>query len=142
MAVYAVFEPPERGDDDAAKRAERIAFVRDGFYFWALVFGPLWVLWRRLWLAFAVYVAVLAALGMAEYAGWLRQGMASALSVLIALLVALEAPTLIRRKYAWHGWRDAGIVVADGIEAAEQRFFDRRVASRNAPATPAAEARA
>jgi len=24
---------------------------RDGFFVWAFIFGPLWLLWHRLWLA-------------------------------------------------------------------------------------------
>ena len=31
-------------------------FVRDGFYFWAFLLGPLWMLWRRLWLVLVVYL--------------------------------------------------------------------------------------
>ena len=48
--VYSVFEPPERGGD-AADHMERFMFVRDGFSFAAFLFGPLWFLWHRLWLA-------------------------------------------------------------------------------------------
>ena len=34
---------------------ERFVFVRDGFYFWAFLLGPVWMLWRRLWLVLRVY---------------------------------------------------------------------------------------
>ena len=30
---------------------DKFVFVRDGFHFWAMIFGPLWLLWNRLWLA-------------------------------------------------------------------------------------------
>ena len=55
MSVYTVHEPPQR-DLGASVDPERFVFVRDGFYFWAMIFGPIWLLWRRLWLALLFYV--------------------------------------------------------------------------------------
>ena len=49
MAIYTVHEPLPRKNETSAD-PDRFAFVRDGFYFWAFVLGPLWMLWRRLWL--------------------------------------------------------------------------------------------
>ncbi len=57
MAVYTVHEPLPR-KDEASADPERFVFVRDGFYFWAFVLGPLWMLWRRLWLVTLLYIAV------------------------------------------------------------------------------------
>ena len=57
MAVYTVHEPLPR-KDEASADPERFAFVRDGFYFWAFVLGPLWMLWRRLWLVTVLYFAL------------------------------------------------------------------------------------
>ena len=57
MSVYTVHEPPLRAAD-ALPDAERFAFVRDGFSFWAFLLAPLWMLWHRMWLVLAVYVAV------------------------------------------------------------------------------------
>ena len=54
MSVYTVHQPPQR-KTGASADPERFAFVRDGFYFWAMVFGPVWLLWRRLWLVLLLY---------------------------------------------------------------------------------------
>jgi hypothetical protein len=124
MAVYAVFEPRMR-DDDADRHAERITFVRDGFTWSAFIFGPLWMLRHRLWLAFVVYAVIFAAVGLAQYARALPPGTETVVGVMLALLIGLEAATLRRRKLLWWRWRDAGIVVADNLVSAEQRFFDR-----------------
>ena len=50
MPVFTVHAPV-----DAVRRADsdRFVFVRDGFHFWAFLFGPLWFIWHRLWLALA-----------------------------------------------------------------------------------------
>ena len=57
MAVYTVHQPPLK-KDEAAPDPERFAFVRDGFSFWAFLFGPLWMLRHRMWLVLLGYVAV------------------------------------------------------------------------------------
>ena len=67
MAIYAVFEPPVRDEEDA-DYAERFAFVRDGFSWAAFFFGPLWMLRHLLiieliaWLVLVGALAVLARL--------------------------------------------------------------------------------
>ena len=127
MAVYAVFEPRLRGDD-LNRQAEQVTFVRDGFTWSAFIFGPLWMLRHRLWLAFVVYVAVFVAVGIAQYMRVIPFGTGSLIALMLAFLIGLEAATLRRRKLLWWRWRDAGVVVADNLISAEQRFFDRWVA--------------
>ncbi len=127
MAVYAVFEPPARGGDPL-RHAERVAFVRDGFTWSAFLFGPLWMLRHRLWLAFVAYIVLFALLGWAEYDRRVPAGGETVIWIMLAVLIGLEAATLRRRKLLRWRWRDAGIVVADDLEAAEQRYFDRRIA--------------
>ena len=53
MAIYRAHAPI--GLDPLAS-ADRTRFVRDGFSFWALVLGPLWLLGHRLWLALGVWL--------------------------------------------------------------------------------------
>ena len=50
MPTYTVHAPPPR-KGEAATKPERFVFVRDGFYFWAFVLAPFWLLVHRLWLA-------------------------------------------------------------------------------------------
>ncbi len=61
MTTYTVHESPT-SSGGAAADAERLVFVRDGFYFWAFLLGPLWILWRRLWLVLLLYLVFEAAL--------------------------------------------------------------------------------
>jgi uncharacterized membrane protein len=127
MAVYAVFEPPAGGERLA--HAEKIAFVRDGFSWGAFIFGPLWLLWRRLWLPFVVYIVVVGVLSVAV--AYLRVGESAGalLALLVALLLGLEGPALRRGGYLRRGWRERGIVVGKGLPEAERRFFDQWVNS-------------
>ena len=143
MTVYTVHERKPRGDEIDAD-PDRTVFVRDGFYFWAFLLGPLWMLWHRLWLAFVLYVVIFVLLGWAEYARVIPAGSESVVVVLLALLIGLEAVTLRRRKLLWWRWRDAGVVIAEDLQAAEHRFFDRwapaRAGTAAAPAPSTAQA--
>ena len=136
MAVYTVHEPPLKAYESAPD-PHRFAFVRDGFSFWAFLFGPLWMLRHRLWLVLIGYlvtvVALLVGLRMLGVSGRAM----FVVMVLVALLVGFEAATLRRFTYGRRRWKHAGIIVGDDREVAEQRFFDAWV-RRQATATPSA----
>src|SRR5437763_2528137 len=68
MPVYTVHAPVTSSTDMAA--ADRFAFVRDGFHFWAAVFGALWLAWHRLWLSLLGWMGLMAAIAF----GSLRLG--------------------------------------------------------------------
>ena len=122
MAVYTVHEPPRR-DGDALAHTERFAFVRDGFSWPAFLFGPLWMLRHRLWLAFICYLIVVFVLGAAAHVAGAGDWVLG-ISLVVALLVGFEASTLRRYGLARRGWNTVGVVVGDDLESAERRFFD------------------
>jgi hypothetical protein len=123
MPAYTVHElppPPGQSDSDPA----RIMFVPDGFSFWAFLFGPLWLLWHRLWLALVGYIVVAIVLHLALVGLGAQTETRIAVSLLFALLFGLEANSLRRWTFSRRSWKNVGIVVADDIEHAERRFFD------------------
>ena len=127
MTVYMVFEPPP-APGDSLKRAERIEFVPDRFIWSAFLFGPLWMLWHRLWIALGGYIGVSVALTLGlRYAGVGEDARGFAMT-LFGLLVGVEAASLRRWTLLLKGCRDVGAVMGDTREAAERRFFDRYVA--------------
>lgn len=137
MSVYTVHAPPAGG---IGPDPERFVFVRDGFHFWAFVFGPLWLLVKGLWLAFVIYLAIVAAL---QAAIWLLSppyGVLALLTLLVHLLVGLEAGTIQRWTLKRRGWTALGVVTGTNREAAERRFFDRWVARSARSETPPAPA--
>lgn len=124
MTVFTVHEPkPKPKKREEAAPPERYAFVRDGFYFWAFVLGPVWMLWHRLWLVLLMYAVGMTAVEVALWALGLSAAVKFAVAVLIALLVGIEAGSL--RRWSLRRWTYRGIVVAPNREAAEHRFFDR-----------------
>ncbi len=143
MPTYTVHQPPPQ-PGETAPAPERFLFVRDGFYFWAFVLAPLWLLRYRLWLAFVIYLlaSVLLAIGLALV------GASSTVQffagVLFALLIGFEAATIRRWKLTRRGWKMLGFVVGEDIEMAERRFFaewtKRAAQAPSIPSPPAAAA--
>jgi hypothetical protein len=122
MTTFTVHESLPRKNEEAAS-PDRFAFVRDGFYFWAFLLGPLWMFWHGLWLVLVLYLAATVALQVALWALGVSAAVKFAVGVLVALLVGFEAGSL--RRWTLRRWIDRGIVVGPTREAAEHRFFDR-----------------
>ena len=135
MAIYTVHEPPLRANE-AAPNPERFVFVRDGFYFWAFLLAPLWMLRYRLWLVFIGYLVLVVALHLALRALGASPTVTALAALLLALLIGFEAASLRRFTLARRGWRNVGLVVGDDLELAERRFFDAWIKQPpgNAPA--------
>jgi len=123
MPAFSVLEPPRR-NRSASKHADQYVFLREKFSLGAFLFGPLWMIWRRLWTVLIIYLVLVgsAAYGLQLFGiGWLAL---AAVYTFIQLLIGLEATSLRRWTRVTHGWRDCGVVIADDIEMAERRFFD------------------
>lgn len=130
MATYLVFEPADGVRTQA--NAERVVFLHERFSVFAFVFTPLWLLRHRLWLGFLVWLVLFIAItATGNLVGF---GPYSALAAMYfpAFLFGLEGINLRARKLMRKGYRDAGVVIAEDIETAEQRFFETW---KNAPAS-------
>jgi len=139
MSVYTVYEPPLRAGE-IAPDPDRFVFVREGFYFWAFVLAPLWMLWHRMWLVLLLCVVIAAGIENASYYAGVGTAGVALIQLALAILVGLEAGTLRRFTLERRGYRNVGIVVGDDLESAEHRFFDAWVdaASSRRAAPPAA----
>jgi uncharacterized protein DUF2628 len=133
MPTYTVHEPPPR-KSDSVPSPERFVFVRDGFYFWAFVLAPLWLLVHRLWLALVGYLVLTFALGVAFFLIGAPAPVKFLAGFLIALLTGFEAATLWRWTLARRRWNTLGFVVGEDREIAEQRFYSEWAKRSGAPA--------
>ena len=134
MTTFTVHEPPPRKHEATASPV-RFAFVRDGFYFWAFLLGPVWMLYHRLWLVLLMYLAGTTGIQVALWGLGVSGLVKVTVALLIEVLVGFEAGTL--RRWSLRRWTNRGIVVAANRESAEHRFFDRWSGSL-APAEPPA----
>jgi hypothetical protein len=137
MSVYTVHAPPVDGTD-VRGTTDKFVFVRDGFSFWAFVFGPVWLLYQRLWLAFAGYMVLSIAQEVVLTLLHAGGGTRLAVMAVIVLLLGLEAASLRRWTLSRRKWRQLEVVVADDREAAERRFFERWTTMRGVDFDPSA----
>ena len=128
MPVYTVHAPVT--NNAGVRAADRFAFVRDGFHFWAALLGPLWLLWHGLWLALIGWIVVMVAVGFGMSALGVGGNALFLVDVLLALLMGFEAASLRRWTLSRRNWRQLDIVVAEDWESAERRFFDRWTAKQ------------
>ena len=136
MKLYAIH---------AARAAEAFAgpegarATRAGFSFAALVFGPLWLLARGLWLALIGYAVLAALVVLALRDGWLRLGAAVLLFALAHIYLAVEGRAL-RMQARWRAGRPlVDVVHAHSALEAEKIYLERALGTGGAP-TPRAEA--
>ena len=128
MPVYTVHAPTANGADLGA--TDKFVFVRDGFHFWAMTFGPLWLIWNRLWLATIGWIIAVIALDVLPGEARCRADGDFRPNVLAAILTGLEAASLQRWTLSRSRWRQLDTVVGDDEETAERRFFDRWTAGK------------
>ena len=121
MPVFTVHMPFAGAGDSAS--ADKSVFVRDGFHVWAFIFGPLWLLVHRLWLATVIYLVLLAGLEVALSLLQVRMDIRLVVMALIALLMGFEAASIWRWSFSRGRWHEVGLVVANDRESAERRFF-------------------
>lgn len=122
MPTYTVHAPPPR-TNEASRAPERFKFVRDGFYFWAFVLAPLWLLRHRLWLALLIYVVGYGASGIVMTLLRVPSNVQLIAGTLVAILIGIEASSIWRWTLARRGWTTVGFVVGEDAEMAERRFY-------------------
>jgi uncharacterized protein DUF2628 len=135
MRIYTVHEPPRR-DDELVAHTARFQFVRDGFHFWAFLLAPLWMLRHRMWLEFIAYVLLVGGITFALSRLGVEESAGAWVALLLALLVGIEASSLLRWKLARRGFENLGVVVGKDLEEAERRFFDGWVSNAGRLTTP------
>ncbi|WID94411.1 DUF2628 domain-containing protein [Bosea vestrisii] len=124
MAFYqALIPPPDAGG--LREEIEQACLLPESFTWPALIFGGVWLLFKRLWLVFIVYALVWAGLIYLQ-----RQMGFSFLAVMLshtalAIFLGLEGQNLIARKLLRKGWRLVDVVEAPDLSSAERRFFER-----------------
>jgi hypothetical protein len=139
MASYWILEPRSATPRSVATASEAV-LVRDGWSWGAFFLGPIWILWRGLWLGFLLWLLVIVGASVASFyapntADYVGFAMFAA-SVWFPLEAnAFRAWTLQRRGYGL-----TGVAVGRNLNEAEQRYFTSVTAPPPASVDPWAAA--
>ena len=121
MPTYTVHVPS--GLENDVERAERTIFVREGFSLPAFLFGPLFLVYRRLWRATLAWcVAAIALSGLTHILG-LPVPVTLLLFLVLAVLVGLEANEALRQALGRRGYIGSALVTAATRATVERTFF-------------------
>ena len=129
MASYVVLEP-----EAAAARDEEAVLVRDSFAFLAFIVPFFWFLWHRMWFEALAALALGLMLGALAAQPGAYGTVGTLLSLLLGILIGLEARALRVAALRRRGWREWGVVEADSREEAEARFAAEAAAPAPRPA--------
>jgi Protein of unknown function (DUF2628) len=122
VTIFSVYEPA-RDVSDVEARADRIAFVKEGFSWPALFVPALWLLFYRMWIELIIFLVLIG--GLQWLLGGDRQGadLAGWVTLAISVLFAFEANDLRAAALARRGYRLAAVAVGHDRDEAEEQFF-------------------
>jgi hypothetical protein len=131
MKSYYVMTAPAAVDPD-----RDTVFIRDGFSWLAFLFPLPWLLFRRLWLAAAIAVALyLVSIFVAEQ--YELDTVPIAFSFLLSLWVSLEGGLARAGRFERLGWQIDRVMAAENVADAEAIYFaEKAAASRRRPTEP------
>ncbi len=132
MRVYTVHIPaPRPGDDPAVTDPmEDAVAVKEGFCWPAALFSVFWALWHRMWGTALGLAALQAAAGGFGALVGMDGATGAASGIGASILVGGFANDVRRRSLGRRGYRERGIILAPGAEAAVLRYMARRDPAR------------
>ncbi len=123
MIIYTVHEPQHPAQGIEA-RADTIEFVKEGFTIWGFLFGPLWLLYNRAWLAFILTLILMAGLAAVLVQFGLKDQAPAIVDVLVSLIIGFEGNNILRWSLQRKGYALLGSVAGRNRLECERRFFD------------------
>jgi hypothetical protein len=104
--------------------AEDAILVKEGFS-WPAFFVPLiWLIYKRMWIVLAFYVAATVALTLLAQGALVAEGAIFVGTVALNLILGLEGNDLYRWTLARRRYREQAVVIGRNLVTAEQRYFE------------------
>ncbi len=122
MVTYTVYEPPY-ASANRLESAEQLVFVKDGYIIIAALLPPVWLLVKRMWLEFVLYLAGSALLVWALTSVGASE-LSNAMLLIIQIVFGFEAGALYGAALERRDWRLVGTVTGRGQEDSERRFLE------------------
>ncbi len=142
MIIYTVHEP-QRPGQSIEERADSIVFVKEGFTIWGFLFGPLWLLYNRAWLASVLTLVLMAGLAALLVQLGLKSQAPAIVDILVSLIIGFEGNDILRWTLQRKGYALIASVAGRSRLECERRFFDawlpHAAAKGNTAGTPVME---
>jgi hypothetical protein len=124
MKIYTVHIKP-----GMVAAQQKPLFIKEGFNFWALMFTILWTLYNKLWLpSLFIFLFNMVLVGM-MHSKMLSLPSAVVVDIGFHLIIGFLANDWLRAKLARRGYVMSDISAADTLLRAEQRYFERILAT-------------
>jgi hypothetical protein len=103
--------------------SEDVVLVKEGFS-WPAFFIPLiWLIYKRMWIVLAFYIAVAAGLTVLAELALVPESAVFVGNLAINLILGLEGNDLYRWTLARRRYREQAVVMGSSLASAEQRYF-------------------
>ncbi len=114
MKLYNIFIKQNQSE------IEDVIALRDEFSFWAFVFSGGWLLYKKMWREFLVFLSIFLIIS----SGFFSEFEVNFLNFVIAFLLGLNANYLLGNVLQMRGYKLAGVVFSDNAEIAKIRFLE------------------
>jgi hypothetical protein len=138
MRTFRVLLPA--GGAEPMLAAERARFVREGFSWPALLFGPFWLLARGLWRPLGAWCLGAIFVVLMFRGGKLGSGAGGWLYLLSAVYLGLEGRKFVAAAIERRGFAFVDVVLGPNRSVAEEIFFNRWPVKNEAPPSAAPRA--
>ncbi len=118
MKIYSVQTLPWSAASDGD-----VVLVREGFNWFALIFGPFWALWHGMWRTAIALLAIGAVLGGLGALFAVTPDVMSVFQLLVQIGLGVWGNDLRRAALARRGYVERTVVCGRNRDEAEQRYF-------------------
>ncbi len=108
-----------------------IQYVKEGLYLTAFLFGPIWLIYKGLWKALAVYLFLMIFLHQMVVAEVLTENFADFTLITLSIILGFNADTLLTRKFLKAGYQIYDIIIASSVEEAELKHITLHYSSND-----------
>jgi hypothetical protein len=140
LKIYTVHHRQE-ASGSLTGLGEDVVLVKEGFS-WPAFFVPLiWLIYKRMWIVLAFYVAATAGLMVLAQSIIMPESAVFVATLVLNLILGLEGNDLYRWTLGRRRYREQAVVVGRNLVTAEQRYFEAIAeAIRRRRAEPAVQA--
>lgn len=101
-----------------------LKIIEDTFSWWALILGPLWVIWHRAWICAVGLIGLQTLISVASHWVDLNKVSQGAMSVGLAIIVGYIAQDMRRWTLSRQGFVETAIVAAPDEDTALLRYLE------------------